>query len=127
MSELLSRFIFGIVGVLASSAGLLIVLAIKWLFSIKKNVDSMVNNGRARAAENLLQFKMMRAQGKAINALSTASKTILEVTAKNINNGNVEKAFREIACADEELDAAQKKYDEFSDSLIGNETTGGKK
>jgi hypothetical protein len=124
--QYLDKFIFAIIGVLGTGTGAGIMLLVKWpssinktINSIKNNVDSIVDNNKNRAIENRVQFQMMRAQGKAITALSTASKTIIEVTAKKEINGNVEKALGAIATADKELTEANQKYEDFADSLIG--------
>lgn len=118
MMEYLDKFLLAVIGVLGAAVGGLLIAGIKGIFSIKKNVDSMVKNGENRREENKIQFQMMKAIIKATTALSTSSKTIIEVTAKQEINGNVEKALNAISEADRELTVASDKYENFADSHI---------
>ena len=100
----LDMFLKGLIGVVAAGLGGLIILAIKWLFSIKKNVDSMVSNGKRRAIENQVQFQILRSHG-------TVNRAILEVVSQTKNNGNVKRAFRA-------LEEADKVFNNYSDNFV---------
>jgi hypothetical protein len=112
------KFIMTVIGVLAAGFGGLIIVAIKWLFNINKNVNGMVENGKHRAAENKLQFQMFKGYGKGIESHGAALKTLIEITAQNKINGNVEKAFEEIKKADVALADVTEKYGCYFDSLV---------
>jgi hypothetical protein len=105
MSEFFTEVIYIILGIVFSGMAGAIAIFGKWLWSINKNVTTMVHHGELRRTENRVQFQMLRAQSK-------AARTILEVVANNQNNGNVEKAFEHLACSD-------KAYDEFADGMLG--------
>jgi hypothetical protein len=103
--QYLNTFGIVLISVIATAVGGVLILGVKWLFCINKNVNKMVNNGKRRAGENQVQFQMLRAHGKAIRAT-------LEVVGRNATNGNVKKAFLE-------MDEADKAYDKYSDGLVG--------
>lgn len=102
--EYIDKLIIPMIAVFGTSFATAIILFGKWLLSIKKNTEQMIENGQARAGENQVQQQMLRSHGRAIRAT-------LEVVAKNQNNGNVERAFKS-------LDEADKVYSDYTDGLI---------
>ena len=102
--QYLNTFILSMIGVFAAAIAGGIVIAVKGVLVIKKDIAGMVNNGRRRAAENQVQFQILRAHGKAIKAT-------LEVVSQTKNNGNVSRAFKS-------LEEADKSFNDYSDNFV---------
>lgn len=94
----------------------LLLLAVKWLFAVKKNIGTMVENGKNRAEETRALFRIQEKQCKVQEATLQAVEATLEVVGKNLNNGNVDKAMDKIKEGRKSLGEAD---DIFKDTMLG--------
>lgn len=108
LNQYFNEIILVLIGIGTTALCLFLWNGIKWLSSIKKNVESMVENGKCRRGENKVQFQILQAH-------SRVNRTLLEVVARGENNGNVERAFSH-------LDASDKAYEEYVATLLPGES-----